>query len=124
MKSTVVVDTGIIVEYLKTGKGSLPSVYEKYNMIISVATFVEILASKTFEDESLKKEVLSFIDKYFKVRETSQKMGSKAAELIREKGISLAEALTAATALDGAYPVLTDDEKTFGDIPGIELMKL
>jgi hypothetical protein len=38
MKNTIVVDTGIIVEYLKTGKGLLPSVYETYDMIISSAT--------------------------------------------------------------------------------------
>ncbi len=124
MKSTVVVDTGIIIEYLKSGKGALPSVYEKYNMIISVGTFTEILASKTFEDEGLKKEVIQFIDKYFKVRDFSPKMALKAAELIRTRNMTLSTSFTAATALDGSYPVLTDDDKTFGGIEGLELMRL
>lgn len=124
MKSTVVVDTGIIIEYLKTGKGALPNVYEKYNMIISASVYTEILASKTFEDDSLKKEVLTFIDKYFKVREINQKTASRAAELMRGQGYTLGVAFTAATALEGGYQLLTDDEKTFKEIKGLELMKL
>lgn len=124
MKSTVVVDTGIIIEYLKTGKGALPSVYEKYNMVISASVYTEILASKTFEDESLKKEVLNFVDKYFKVREISPKVALKAAELLRSYPLTLASAYTAATALEGSYPLLTDDEKTFKEVKGLELMKI
>src|SRR5258708_13877481 len=97
MKTTILVDTGIIVQYLKTGKGILPTAYEKYKMVISAATYAELLASKTFQDENLEKEVLDFVDKYFTIRDVSKKIAHEAARIMRVNEISFAAACVAAT---------------------------
>ncbi|MFS8130937.1 MAG: type II toxin-antitoxin system VapC family toxin [Candidatus Dojkabacteria bacterium] len=124
MKEVVLVDTGIIVEYLRTGKGVLPSAYESYEMVISAATFTELLASKTFEDEALKKEVLEFCDKYFSVKDVTSDTAMKAAEVLRTSDVTLATAFLAATALENGIKVLTDDEKKFSSVQGLSFLSM
>jgi len=124
MKTTIVVDTGIILEYLKTGKGVLPEVYEKYTMVIPSVTVTEVLASKTFSDKGLEQEVVSFLHKYFKVEDVTEKIAYQAAETIRESSINLSTALIAATAITGGYKLLTDNKKHFGKVAGIEMLEL
>ena len=124
MKTTIVVDTKIITEYLKTGKGILPAVYEKYSMIISAASLSELLASKTFQDSSLEKEVREFVDKYFIVKDIDKKIAFEAAKLIREYEMNLASAYIAATSLVEGHKLLTEDMKTFKDIKGLEFMSV
>ena len=124
MKEVVLVDTGIIVEYLKTGKGVLPSAYENYEMVISAATFTELLASKTFDDEALKKEVLEFCEKYFSVKEVGTETALKAAEVLRNSDVTLATAYIAATALERNIKILTDDQKKFNGVAEVSFLKM
>jgi len=124
MKTVILVDTDIIVQYLKTGKGVLPSAYEKYTMQISAATYSELLASKTFNDTNLEKEVLEFVDKYFTVKEVNKRISHEAAKLIREYELNLASAYVAATALTEGVQLLTEDKKTFGKVPGMQFIDL
>ena len=124
MKTVILVDTDIIIQYLKTGKGVLPSAYEKYTMAISAATYAELLSSKTFNDTNLEKEVLEFVDKYFTIREVSKKTAHEAAKLVREHELNLATAFIAATALIENVQILTEDKKTFGKIPGVKFIDL
>lgn len=123
MKEVIIVDTGIIVEYLKTGKGVLPAAYEKYEMHISAASFSELLASKTFEDENLEKEVLEFCHKYFQISDITEDIARKAAQLVRNYKINLATAYIAATSLVMKVKLLTDDKK-MGDIDDVEILSL
>lgn len=124
MKEVVLVDTGIIVEYLRTGKGVLPTAYENYEMVISAATFAELLASKTFEDEALRKEVLEFCEKYFSVKDISDKTAMKTAEVLRTSDVTLATAFLAATAMEHNIKVLTDDEKKFSSVSGLTFLNM
>lgn len=124
MKEVILVDTGIIVQYLKTGKGVLPVAYEKYEMNISAATYTELLASKTFQDGNLEKEVLEFCEKYFSIKEVNEEISLKAADIIRKYQVNLAVAMIAATALVNGVKILSDDEKTFKDIEGIEMLSM
>ncbi len=124
MKATIVVDTGVILEYLKTGKGVLPDVYEKYSMIIPSLTLTEILASKTFSDKALEQEVVSFLHKYFKIEDVSEKAAHKAAEIVREFNVSLMTATIAATAIAGGHKLLSDNKKSFSKIAGVEMLEL
>ncbi|MEP7103896.1 MAG: PIN domain-containing protein [Candidatus Dojkabacteria bacterium] len=124
MKEVVLVDTGIIVEYLRTGKGVLPSAYESYEMVISASTYTELLASKTFEDEALKKEVLEFCEKYFSIKDVTAEIAMKAAEVLRNAEVTLATAYIAATALEHNIKVLTDDQKKFSEVSGLIFMNM
>ncbi len=122
MKQTVIVDTDIITEYLKTGKGVLPTIYEKFNMIIATTTLSELLASKTFTDETLKQEVIEFLDKYFNVQSADKATAVEAARLIREYELTLGTAYIAATAIKTKAKLLTSDRKAFERINGIEFL--
>jgi predicted nucleic acid-binding protein len=124
MKEVIIVDTGIIVQYLKTGKGVLPEAYEKYEMNISAATYAELLASQTFQDENLEKEVLEFCEKYFSIKDVTAEIALKAADIVRKNGANLAVSLIAATAIVNKVKLLTDDAKTFSGIEGLELMSM
>lgn len=120
MKTTIIVDTDVITEYLKTGKGVLPVAYEKFSMVISVVTLAELMASKTFSDSSLASEVKEFVDKYFVVKEIDRKIAEKAAEIIRENEVTMAAALVAATAIVFSHKVLTNNQDEYSEIAGIE----
>jgi len=110
MKEKILVDTSIIIEYLKTGKGSLPKAYEKYEMYISSTVYIEILASSTFMDKELKKEVEEFITKYFIIDMPDIEIIKKTAEIIRNYGTTLAVGITAATCIVREYKLLTESE--------------
>ncbi len=124
MKETIIVDTSVIVQYLKTGKGVLPIAYEKYNMVISIATYTELLASRTFEDANLEKEVKDFVDKYFNVVEVNKTLADEAAKVIRNTEVSLAVSYVAATAMQKGYSVLTEDKGNFSGIKGLNFVEI
>jgi predicted nucleic acid-binding protein len=93
-------------------------------MVISSATFTELLASKTFEDANLEKEVKDFVDKYFNVVEIDKNLANQAANIIRSSESSLAVSFVAATALTNGYPILTDDKRSFSGIRGLNFVEL
>lgn len=124
MKDQILVDTNVIVQYLKTGKGLLPTVYEKYEMLISSATLTELLASKTFEDASLLTEVVEFVDKYFTIKEVNREIASKAAEIIRSYGVNLATAYIAATSIVNNMPLLSEDDSAYKEIDDIKMHQM
>jgi predicted nucleic acid-binding protein len=123
MKEKIVVDTSIIIEYLKTGKGALPKAHEKYEMYMSSAIYIELLASSTFLDKELKKEVEEFINKYFVIDIPDIEIIQKSAEIIRGYGTTLAVAITAATCIIRGYKLLTQSED-FDPISEIEFVQI
>ncbi|MCA9381495.1 hypothetical protein KC678_04475 [Candidatus Dojkabacteria bacterium] len=124
MKKTILVDIGIIVEYLKTGKGLLPKAYEAYKMQIISSTYVELLSSQTFQNPELEKEVLDFLHKYFEVIPVDEKIAQSAAKVIRENEKTLAVSLLAGAAVANSLELLTDDKKEFEGIEGVTLVQL
>ena len=124
MKKEILVDSDVIFEYLKSGEGKLPEAYEKYEMFISASTYTELLASKTFEDAELEKEVIEFINKYFKIKDLNLEIAHKAAEIIRKHGTSLAVGNLAATCIVLKCELLTNSEKGLSNIDGLEFVKL
>jgi len=124
MKKDILVDIDVIIEYLKTGEGSLPEAYENYKMKIISTTYTELLASKTFEDAALKKEVQDFLKKYFNVLDVTESIADTAADVLREKKLSLATSLVAAASISSKMPLLTNDEKSYKGIDGVEILSV
>lgn len=123
MKDQILVDTDVVVQYLKSGKGLLPSVYEKYEMVLSSISVAELLASKTFEDNSLLNEVMEFVDKYFTIKDVSKEIATKAADYIRINKVNLATATIAATAVTSNIPLLSENPKDFESIGEVSIHK-
>lgn len=124
MKDTIMVDTDIIVEYLKTGKGLLPTAYEKYKMVISSVNYIELLASKTFTDSDLEKEVLEFVEKYFEVLDVNQEISDLAGKLLRENDLTLSTAIIAASAVTNKVALLTESKDKYKGIENLEFVSL
>lgn len=126
MKKTVLVDIGIIVEYLKTGKGALPAAYEAHTLKIAASTYAEILASQTFVDQALESEVVEFLGKYFDVAPLDQNVASATAKVIRNGGenMTFATALVAGTAIANSIEVLTDRAGDFEGVEGVTCMSM
>ncbi|BCX13699.1 MAG: hypothetical protein KatS3mg085_231 [Candidatus Dojkabacteria bacterium] len=125
MKNTITVDSDVIIEYLKTGEGKLVDAYEKYDMVIAPSTYTEILASTTFSEDYLEKEVMNFLKEYFVTQVINEEIALLAARIIRQKKekITLAHALVAATAINSSTPLLTNRKETYSDIGGLELLE-
>ncbi len=124
MKSTIIVDINVIVEYLKTGKGILPTAYEKFKMKISSVTYAELLASSTFADSSLEKEVVDFLKKYFEVADFDEKTAVETAKVLRDSELTLAQAVVAATAKAHGVQLLTDDKKSFEKVESLQFVEI
>lgn len=124
MKKTILVDIGIIVEYLKSGQGLLPKAYETYKMQIVAATYAELLASQTFTDPSLEKEVIEFLHKYFEVIPVDEKIASSTAKVMREKELTFGTAMIAGAAVANGLELLTDKESDFEGIEGLTVLKM
>jgi predicted nucleic acid-binding protein len=124
MKRTILVDSGVIIEYLKSGKGVLPKAYELYKMQITTTTYSELLASSTFKDEGLEKEVIEFIKKYFEVVAIDEKTALEVAKILRNGDINLATAQTAGMAKVNDLEVLTDDKKQFKDVEELKFLEI
>ncbi len=124
MKETILVDLGVITEYLKTGKGKLPTAYEKFTMQIISTTFTTLLASSTFNDSGLESEVKEFIKKYFTVIEVDEASATRSAEVLRKTETTLATALVAGTALAKNLKLLTNTPDVYTGIEGITFAEL
>jgi len=124
MKKTILVDIGIITEYLKTGKGVLPNAYERYKMQIASTTYTELLASTTFSDESLETEVRDFIKKYFEVLNVTEEIAIEAAKYVRNNDLALASAIVVAAAMLGGLELLSADKDAFSKVEGIKMLDM
>jgi predicted nucleic acid-binding protein len=119
MKEKILVSSDVIIEYLKTGKGKLPLAYDKCEMFITSTTYIEILASKTFTDASLEKEVLEFLKKYFSLVEVNKEFSLEAAKILRENELTLSASIFCAVAKDKEYAVLTNDFSDYEKVAGV-----
>ncbi len=124
MKEKIVVDTDVITQYLKTGKGVLPMAYEKYEMWIPATTYTELLASSTFEDANLRSEVMDFTNKYFKVEEITKDVAVKAGEIVRQYGLSISSAVLLACCFANECKLLTDRADDYKKVEGLMIAEV
>jgi predicted nucleic acid-binding protein len=122
MKDSILVNIDVIIEYLKSGKGLLPMAYEKYSMKITATTFAELLASKTFKDDSLESEVMDFLKKYFEVLDVDQDLALEASKVMREYELNFAQSIVAAAAKSKGMDLLTSETKTFEKVEGVKIL--
>lgn len=124
MKKAILVDIDVISEYLKTGKGVLPLAYEKYKMQVTPVTYAQLLASETFKDEKLEKEVMEFMKKYFEVVSISEKEALEVSRVLRDNDVTLGTAMNAAYAKVADVKVLTGSKKDLDKIDGVGFVEL
>lgn len=120
----LLIDTNIIVEYLKKKEGLLSQIWDHYKLFVSPVAIAELMASKKSGTEEFRKEITELVSKRFEVLPTTQEVAEKAGELLRELDISFAQAITAATALNKEMPLVTYDLTTYDQVPDLKLVDI
>jgi predicted nucleic acid-binding protein len=120
----LVIDANVIVEYLKSEGGLLPQIWDHYKLHTPVTSVTELMASKKSADEETKKKIEEILKKYFKLIPIDDAVARKAAEIMQELDIALADALLAASAIVKDLPLVTYDLSTFDLIPDLKLVDI
>lgn len=120
----LVIDANVITEYLKSEGGLLPQIWDHYKLHTPVTTLTELMASKKSADEETKKKIEEIVKKHFKLIPIDEAVARKAAEIIQELDIALADALLAASAIVKDLPLVTYDLSTFDLIPDLKLVDI
>ncbi len=121
----LLIDTSVIVKYLKNGSGILESLFGTYELYISEISVLEILANKRAANEQVSKQLHLFMTKKFKPVPVDEKVLIKASELLRNLDtLSLAHAIVAATSFTEEIPLVTYDLEIFDQVPEIQLVEL
>lgn len=121
----LLIDTNIIIKYLKSADGILADVMGAYALCISSITVSELLSSKRAGSEMARAQILDFITQNFTVIAVDIKIAEKSGELLREiDSITLGHSIVAATAMVLDLPLVTYELKTFDNIPDLKIVEL
>jgi predicted nucleic acid-binding protein len=121
----LLIDSSVIVRYLKNGSGILESLFGHYDLYVSEISLLEMQANKRASNEQVSKQLQLFMTKKFKTVQVDQKVLLKAAELLRSLDtLSLCHAIIAATSFSENIPLVTYDIDIFDQVPEIQLVEL
>lgn len=128
----VVIDTNIIIDFVKGGKENKLEFYlyhqqkKQITLCISVITVFEYFSGISFIDHQLYKDS-ELLFSQFKIQEVNEQIAKIAARLNFEKKlyqyIDLADILIASTCLYLNATLLTKNKKHFKLIPGIKFIE-
>lgn len=122
----VVLDTNIIIDYLRNGQRGIEFFdnKDKQNLEFFIPTIViyELYSGKSMSNNSVLEKLMKFIH-YFKRIEMTEKIAIRAGELYRQTGktIGTQDYIIAASAVEIGASVLTLNAKHFAQIPNISV---
>ena len=121
----LVIDAGIIADYLKGNENAvLPQIWDHYKLTVSAVTITELFAAKKSVEAEMNKKMVDLLAERFTVVDINRAIAEKAANILRELDISLANALVAATAIELDSPLVTLDLGTFDLVPDLKIVDL
>ena len=117
----ILVDTDIFIDHFRNFKSSTAFIENTAaDIAVSVLTVTEILSGKDCEKSEVRSQIEDFFSSMKKI-EVDLNMAKKAGEFRRVYGISLVDAIIAATAFELKIPLCSRNKKDFGKIKQIEL---
>lgn len=119
----MLIDTNIFVDHLRNYAASVKffeSIAGKENVIFSAITEAELLAGKANEDNGKREKLLHFLHQWEK-KVIDNQVSVLAGDLCRQYGLSIPDALIAATALLNHAELTTKNVKDFKKVPDLRL---
>lgn len=121
----VVVDTSIIIDYLRGGtkwEEFIADTDEDIELFLPTVVFFELFSGTNTKNPNKKQDMLDFVKKFHKI-DLDEQIGTKAGELFRDlkKNLQVPDYIIAASALSIGASVLTLNKKHFQQIPGLEI---
>lgn len=121
----LIIDANIIADYLKGNeKAVLPQIWDHYKLVISTASIAELLAAKKSTEPEMSKKITDLLAAHFGIVDVNRAIAERAAVILRDLDISLANALVAATAIELDSPLVTLDLSTFDLVPDLKIVDL
>lgn len=117
----VVVDTSVIIHWLRTGEKLLGDDVE---VVISIVTIGELFSGKSAQMEGRQRKILMDVLDGWEVDGADEKGAILAGELRYKHKLSLGDAFVAALALEEKLPLATLDKKAFANIPHIKFFSV
>ena len=121
----LVVDTSVIIDFLRTKNKADTLLYEiaQEDLSISIVTHTELYAGKSVWENSEAKEALEKVLAGMSLVTLDKRISERAGHIKSYSNISLIDALIAATALVGNIELVTLNIKDFEKVKGIKLFK-
>lgn len=121
---TVVVDTAVIIDYLRTNSETclfLQLVKQEYQLAASIITPAELFSGKTAQSSGKQRQLIEQVIGGLQLISPTLNTARLAGELRFTYQLSLADAFIAALALEISAPLATLDQKAFGKIKNLHL---
>jgi predicted nucleic acid-binding protein len=122
-KKAILIDTNIFIDHLRNHKQAvsyMQSLVGKDNVFFSAITETELLVGTENNNTEKRKLLLRLLYQWKKVS-VANPLAKKAGDLAREHGMSVPDAIIAATALQEDAALITRNVKDFRKVEGIEI---
>lgn len=122
--SSTMVDSSVWLEYIVNGKCA-EYINNNKHLVVSALTFFEIkkkMILKDYAEEDIQK-ALEFVEERGLIIAVDEKIATKAANMIRDKKISMADAIIYTTARIQNIPLLTLDND-FRHLPHVQVLSI
>jgi tRNA(fMet)-specific endonuclease VapC len=124
MNSKLLIDTSVIVDFLRSKEKHSALLYQLANthhLAISLITHTELYAGKSVWEKPKARKELERLLSIFEIMPLTQDISKKAGQIRSKHGVDLIDALIAATASEFRLPLQTTNRRHFEKIEGVIL---
>ncbi|HLF54407.1 MAG TPA: type II toxin-antitoxin system VapC family toxin [Candidatus Nanoarchaeia archaeon] len=117
----ILIDTNIFIDHLRNHAPAVhffQSIAEWENVLFSAITEVELVTGKINNDSSKKEKLMHFLNRWIKIT-VDNPLAEIAGDISRQYGLSVPDAIIAASALTNQAVLITKNIKDFRNVKGL-----
>ncbi len=123
----ILVDTSIVIDYLRSKDKQATLLYQvskdKHRLFISMITYAELHAGKSVWEHEEARQKLHKIFAGMGIIPLDRNIAEQAGKIRTQHGLSLLDAILAATALRNKMELVTRNGKDFRDVQGLTIFE-